>query len=214
MRTAKVGRDHSAFLKYAASEPFLLFTELDTVEGSKRDQDKTRLLTFIFVKVRLFFSVLIPDGLSASVARVFDALYEKLGLDDFKFMFGTLLTDNGSEFSNPERIEFSPSGERRSWVFYCNPYASWEKGAIEVCHELFRRIIPKGSSLKDLDDDKVCLINSHINSYIRESNGSMSAYDTFANAFPERAVRILNLLKIQRIDPQKVILHPSLVKNL
>ena len=36
---------------------------------------------------------------------VFDRLYRTLGKDDFSFFFGTLLTDNGVEFNNPEGIE-------------------------------------------------------------------------------------------------------------
>lgn len=95
IRQNKIGRDYSAFLQFAQSEPLIFFTEIDTVEGSKRDGNKKRLLTFIFVRSRIFYSVLLPDGTSRSVKVAIDNLYRKLGPDDFSFLFGVLLTDNG-----------------------------------------------------------------------------------------------------------------------
>jgi len=32
----------------------------------------------------------------------------------------------GSEFSNPEAIEFDEFGERRTYLFYCHPSAPYE----------------------------------------------------------------------------------------
>ena len=213
-RKAKIGRDLAAFLNYANSVPFLFYTQLDTVEGNKQQINKRRLMTLIFVKVRLFYCVCLPDGTSASIKNAFDDLYRKLGHDDFSFMFGTLLTDNGTEFSNPEEIEVdSVSGRMRSKVFFCNPYASWEKGAIEVCHELLRRIIPKGSDLSGINTEMTKRINDHINSYIRASNGDKSAFDTFADAFGDKARTILQKLNIDKIKPADVVLHPSLLKT-
>jgi len=213
-RVAKTGRDLAAFLNYANSLSFFLYTQIDTVEGTKRDEDKSRLLTFIFVRVRLFYSVSIPNGTQKSIKAAMDTLYKKLGHDDFTFAFGVLLTDNGVEFSDPLAIECdSSTGELRSRLFFCNPYSSWEKGAIEVCHELLRRIVPKGSSLKNISQNDADQINSHINSYIRGSNGQKNAYDTFVDAFGDRALRILKKLNITRIEPKDVILHPSLIKK-
>lgn len=213
-RKAKTGRDLASFLRYADSVPFLLLTQMDTVEGSRRSNDVARLLTFIFVKARLFYCEYIPNGTGKSVLAVFDKLYRVLGKDDFSFFFGTLLTDNGSEFNDPERIEIdSTTREKRSSVFFCNPYSSWEKGAIEVAHELLRRIIPKGTSLRNLTSKDAKLINNHINSYIRYSNGGKSAYDVFVEAYGERGKRVLNRLNIERIDPKDVILDPSLLRK-
>ena len=191
-----------------------MYTQIDTVEGTKRGEDKKRLLTFIFVRTRLFYSLPIPDGTQKSVQNAIDMIYDRLGYEDFSFMFGVLLADNGTEFENPSTIECEKAtGVLRSRIFYCNPYSSWEKGAIEVCHELLRRIIPKGSSLKDITEDDTKLINSNINSYIRQSNDLKSAYDTFIEAFGDRGIRILSKLNITRIEANDVILHPSLLKK-
>lgn len=214
IRNAKVGRDLASFLNFASNNPFVFFTQIDTVEGKKNDINQRRLLTIIVVRVRLFYCIPIEKSTSSSVVSAFNEIYRMLGEDDYKFLFNVLVTDNGSEFADVNGIEMCPDHQSiRSKVFFCNPYASWEKGAIEVCHELLRRIVPKGSSLANITTKQTQLINSHINSYFRQSNGELSAYDTFVNAFGERAKRILKKLHIERIDPKDVVLHPSLIKR-
>ena len=57
---------------------------------------------------------------------------------------GVLLTDRGSEFSDPLAIERSclEPGKRRCRVFYCDPLAPGQKGACERNHSELRRILP------------------------------------------------------------------------
>ncbi len=45
------------------------------------------------------------------------------------------LTDNGAEFKNPWDIEKDSEGRHRCYVFYCDPYASNQKGKLEKNHE-------------------------------------------------------------------------------
>ena len=47
-------------------------------------------------------------------------------------MFQVILTDRGSEFTDPAAIEFDAEGNRRTYVFYCDPQRSDQKGSIEV----------------------------------------------------------------------------------
>ncbi len=76
---------------------------------------------------------------SQSVIDYFDMLEEKFGLDNFRKMFPLILTDNGSEFSNPNAIEISPySKQQRTRVFFCDPNASWQKGKVENNHTNLR----------------------------------------------------------------------------
>ena len=210
IRNAKEGRDLASFIRYMETQPFLMFSELDTVLG--KINEPKRLLTIISPITKLFYSVLLPNGKSISIKKAFDHLFTILGRDDYTFMFGVLLTDNGSEFSRPEDIEVDSTGEIRSRVFFCNPYSSWQKGSLEVCHELLRRIIPKGSSFLSITPDSVSLINSHINSYTRQEIGGLSSYDLFVNSFGKRGISILKKLNISRIDPDKVYLKPELIK--
>ena len=56
-----------------------------------------------------------------------------------------LLTDNGKKFYILDEILNISSNIH---LFYCHPYSSFEKGSIENNHELIRRVIPKGVTLK------------------------------------------------------------------
>ncbi|MEG0452761.1 MAG: hypothetical protein RR558_06840, partial [Coprobacillus sp.] len=73
-------------------------------------------------------------------------------------------------FSDIEGIEFSPiTGERRTHIFYCDPYVSRQKGNIENINKQIRKFFPKGHSIngysqKDVRDRNMILIKSHIRS--------------------------------------------------
>lgn len=43
---------------------------------------------------------------SVFVTKIFSQLKQILGMDEFKRLFEVILTDNGTEFSDPESIEF------------------------------------------------------------------------------------------------------------
>ena len=43
---------------------------------------------------------------SVFVTKIFNQLKQILGMDEFKRLFEVILTDNGTEFSYPESIEF------------------------------------------------------------------------------------------------------------
>ena len=83
-----------------------------------------------------------------------NAIERVLGAKTFNKLFPVILTDNGSEFSNPKEIEYRDAvPSLRTKVFYCDPSSPYQKGACEVNHELIRRILPKGSSFDDLTQD-------------------------------------------------------------
>jgi IS30 family transposase len=68
------------------------------------------------------------------VIEVFDFLTRKLGIEVFNELFPVILTDNGTEFQFPARLEYDKNGEIRTKVFYCNPNSSWQKGMLEKNH--------------------------------------------------------------------------------
>lgn len=70
-----------------------------------------------------------------------------LGIRTFKKYFPVILTDNGSEFKNPWDIKKTKAGTHRTYVFYCDPYVSNQKGRLEKNHEYIRYVIPKGRSM-------------------------------------------------------------------
>jgi IS30 family transposase len=107
-------------------------------------------------------------------------------------------------------LEFGPDGERRTRVFYTNPGAPYQKGACENNHSLIRRVIPKGTSLKEYTQEDVNLLMNHINSYSRKKLNNRSAFDTFSFL---HGSSVLEKLGVARIDPDDITLNPSLLKK-
>ena len=84
-----------------------------------------------------------------------------LGPELFEKLFPVILTDNGSEFSNPRAIEYRETAQRgysyhRTNVFYCDAGSPYQKSAIEVNHELIRRILPKGTRYDVGNNSRYC----------------------------------------------------------
>lgn len=175
---------------------------MDTVEGRKGGKV---LLTLHFTNCNLMIACLRDRNDSKSVIEFFDSLDNTLGNDNFKKLFPVILTDNGSEFSNPSAIE-----SHGCKVFYCNPSAPYEKGACEVNHEFIRRISPKGQSFNDLSQDTVNLMMSHINSYGRKILNDKSPIDCFTTLYSQE---LLELLNIKTIKSDDINLTPSLIKK-
>ena len=66
-------------------------------------------------------------------------------------------------------------------------------------------------SFNPLDQDRINLVMSHLNSYPRESLGGATAYDAFVEEFGEEGETFLGKLGIVRIPADKVTLHPFLL---
>lgn len=148
---------------------------------------------------------------SKSVIETFNSLHDKLGEESFKRLFPVLLTDNGTEFSNPLRIETDMWGEIRTKVFYCDINRSDQKGSIEVNHEFIRRILPKGKTFENLTQENVNLMMSHINSYRRKKFNDVSPYTLFKMVFGQE---VLDLLEIKEIPPELVKFNAKFIKKL
>ena len=62
--------------------------------------------------------------------------------------------------------------------------------------------------MNEYDQEKIDIMMSHINSYMRAELGGRSPYDVFSFMY---GPNILGKLGIRRIDPSEVILKPSLL---
>lgn len=201
-----VGRTYEDFRKYMEVNPDLSVVEMDSVEGT-RDSLKV-LLTLFFRDCSLMLAFLRDANTARSVTDIFNALDEKLGRELFMKMFPVILTDRGSEFTDPAAIEFDKNGNRRTYVFYCDPQRSSQKGSIEVTHEFIRRILPKRTSFKTLTQGQVDLMMSHINSYSRKKLNDRSAYQMFSFFYGKDT---LDRLNIRSIDANEITLKPELL---
>ena len=154
---------------------------------------------------------LLPYKKSRYVSEIFNQLKQLLGIDEFKRLFEVILTDNGSEFSDPESIEFDMNtGGKICSVFYCDPNCSWQKGSIEKNHEYIRYILPKGTSFASLTQYDCYLIASHINSTPRLSLNNHSPYEASLLFLGNDNI---NKFKIKKIDYDDIDLSYRLLRK-
>ena len=198
-------RTYDDYMKYVKEHPDTPIVEMDSVVGKKGGKV---LLTIHFVNCSFMLAFIREHNDAQSVIDIFNQLQSILGIDKFKELFVIILTDNGSEFSNPTEIEFDlTTGEKRTQIFYCHPSSPFEKGSCEVNHELLRRILPKGTSFDALTQNDINLIMSHINSYKRKKLNNVSPYKMFSTIYGKDTI---DKLGIQEIEPNSV----SLSKNI
>lgn len=156
-KACRVGRTYADFLAFIKEEEnrYLPIAEMDSVEGKKGVGDKV-CLTLFFDSCSMMFGYIRDQNSASSVTKVFNDLKSALGEDVFAKLFPIILTDRGTEFSDPVSIEMSLDGKRRlSHVFYCDPMESNQKAEIERCHSDFRRIVPKGTSMNGFSQDDI-----------------------------------------------------------
>jgi IS30 family transposase len=202
---ARNGRTYEDFRKFIDDNPELPILEMDTVEGKKGGKI---LLTILFRNSKLMLAFLLNDKTTNSVITVFNTLEAALGNDLFEKTFPIILTDNGTEFSNPLALEFNSEGIGRTRIFYCNPTASYQKGMLEKNHEFIRYVIPKSTSMDYYTQADITRMINHINSLARESLNWTTPYDLAKILLDKEVLKKLNLEKVQS---HEIKLTPKLI---
>ena len=206
-KACTAGRSYKDFLAFTESMESSAIVQMDTVEG--RAGGKV-LLTLCFVNSSFMLTYLRDANTSKSVTDIFNMLWAVLGREYFMEVFPVILTDNGSEFSNPSAIEFDEAGNRRTHLFYCNPSSPFEKGSAENNHEFIRRILPKGTSFDNLTHDDIQRLNNHMNSYKRKKLNNKSPHEAFVFLHGEEVTRRLGA---EYISPGDIVLRPKLLQK-
>lgn len=184
---------------------------MDTVIGTQGGKGGNCFLTLLFRQFNFMFIYLMPYKKSVYVTEIFNNLKQILGVDEFKRLFEVILTDNGTEFADPESIEIDfNTGEKLCSVFFCDPNCSWQKGSLEKNHEFIRYILPKGTSFASITQEDCFKISSHINSVPRLSLNNISPYDY---ALPFIGKNNINKLNIKKIDYDNIDLSYRLLKK-
>lgn len=205
--TIRKGRTYEDFEKYLVENPDTQVVEMDTVEGKKGGKV---LLTMLFRNSKLMLAFLLNDKTSNSVLKAFNWIESILGNYLFEKTFPVILTDNGSEFSNPLSLEFNEEGIGRTRIFFCNPGASYQKGAIEKNHEFIRYVLPKGTSMDNLTQKDIDLMINHINSLTRASLNNATPYDLAQILLDKNVLKKLNL---EKVPANKIQLNTKLLKK-
>ena len=111
---------------------------MDTVEGRKGGKV---LLTIFFRNCDLQLMYIRDTNTSASVTEVFNSIRTVLD-DDFAKVFPLLLSDRGTEFTNPSAVEINTvTGKIQCRLFYCDPQQTNQKSRCERNHEYIRYIL-------------------------------------------------------------------------
>ena len=194
----KIGRFYKDFQEYMELHPNASIVEIDTVIGTSGGKGGKCMLTIYFRASHLMLIYLLPYKQSKYVSKVFNDLRILLNDDEYSRLFEVILTDNGTEFSDPLSIEVNPNtGEKLTNVFYCDANCSWQKGSIEKNHEYIRYVLPKGTSFAGLNQDDCYLLASHINSIPRISLNNNSPYKAALLFISKKNLDKFNLSEIE-----------------
>lgn len=207
IRVNRTYKDYLAFVELH-KEKDISIVQMDTVEGIKGGKC---FLTLLLVQYNLMFIFLIDSQTIQCVSKVFEWIRDTIGIEEYKRIFEIILTDNGHEFFDPEYLELdSNTKEQISHVFFCDPSASYQKGAIEKNHEYIRYILPKGSSFDELTQEDCNILMSHINSVPRDSLRGATPYQESLYFLKED---LLTKLGVISIHPDEVSLSTDLLKK-
>ena len=201
------GRTYEDFKEYIGKHTEASIVEMDTVEGIKGGKV---FLTLLFRQSKFMLIYLMEEKTMKCIEEKFKEIKEIIGKELYQKIFEVVLTDNGPEFFNPLSIEVEEeTGEIISHVFYCDPGASWQKGAIEKNHEYIRYVLPKGSSFEELTQEKTNILMNNINSTSRDTLNGKTPYEAVQLILKEEIIKKLGITKI---EPDEVNLSPNLLK--
>lgn len=154
--------------------------EMDSVIGKKKSKATLLVLTERKTRFELVFKL--PDKTDESVVAALDRIESRWGFELFRKVFRTITVDNGTEFSDVEGMQRSSQkeGEKRTHVYYCHPYSSWERGSNENLNKMVRRRFPKGTSFKNKSASEIIAAQNWINGYPRKIHDFCSAGKLFS----------------------------------
>lgn len=174
--------------------------EMDCVIGLSKDSQC--VLTLYLRPCKVQVCLLLCEKTSSAVAAALDMLERAIGKALFQRLFGLVLTDDGTEFSDAEALERSAShGTARAKVHYCDVRQSQQKGGCERNHVELRKLLPKGRkiSFDDLEARDMAVAMSQLNSEPRPSLMALSPIAMLRAADPEAAAALADALGIEEV---------------
>ena len=203
----RLGRTYVDFLKFLDEENNPAYVQMDTIIGKMGGKC---ILSFYFEHISFVILLLRESNNAASVIAHFNQMDADLGREDFEKFFKICLTDNGTEFSNPNALELDSNGLMRARIFYCDPGVPNQKAGVESIHKHVRRILPKGTSFDALTQEDLNLISSNLNSLPRKRLNNQCPIDLFNLIYGSE---LLHKLNINRIDLNELCLNTHLLKK-
>lgn len=206
-RRCHIGRTYADYEEYISLNPDSMVSQMDSVIIHKGGQC---ILTILLTSCDLQLMFLRERNTAASVTEVFRGLRNRLGEKHFKELFQVILTDRGSEFTDPKKIEADmETGEIQCRVFYCDPMNSNQKSNCERNHEFIRYVIPKNQAKEWYTETEIMMMMNHINSYPRKKWNGQAPIDLFEKIYGRE---VSTLLGLEKIPSDSIHLTPGLIK--
>lgn len=199
----RTGRSYKDYQTFMNDYPGVMAVQMDVVEGLREDLKCFLALSWPHLQLSLYY--LMERQTARCVEETLQYLHKRLGTELFQMLFPIILTDNGSEFSNPSALE--SLGTR---IFYCDPMASYQKGHVENQNRLLRRIIPKGHSIQQLQFEDSFIINANLNSWVKLSVNNRTPIRMLKRLYPKEVIEALHLYEV---PPNDVVLLPHLLQD-
>ena len=87
----------------------------------------------------------------------------------------TVTTDNGREFAWHEHLDAAIG----CTSYFCDPYASWQRGSNESANGLIRQYLPKKRDLSKVTQEKIDMIMERLNNRPRKRSGFKTPNQVF-----------------------------------
>lgn len=139
--------------------------EMDCVCSSASSGNALLVLTERLARKEIVFKIKRKN--SENVVKCLNFLERKYGRL-FGKIFKSITVDNGSEFSSFSEMQKSVFGNRkRTTIYYCHPYSSYERGTNERMNREIRRVFPKGTDFGKVSVSEVRGVENWLNNYPR-----------------------------------------------
>lgn len=137
--------------KYIDKRRFFGDWEADFIVSGKKG--KGALLVFVERKSRYVLIFKLEDRKVATINYI---LYTLIGAH---LAVNSLTIDNDICFRHHKEM----SEIMKAPIYFCHPYHSWEKGAVEKMNQLIRRFIPKGTNIAKVSKKKIMWVQNILN---------------------------------------------------
>lgn len=140
--------------------------EMDCVAGIKNSHSALLVLTERLTRREIVCKM--ERQTADNVVNCINALERRYG-ELFPKIFKTVTVDNGAEFTSFDEMQRSVFGdEKRTTIYYCHPYCSFERGTNERMNREIRRIFPKGTNFDKVSESEIAKMEEWLNDYPRE----------------------------------------------
>lgn len=139
--------------------------ELDTVVSTSKGKHQC-LMTLTDRKIRFEIIARLDGKTKEDVINKIKRI-KKILKNNLNEIIKSISTDNGSEFSAWKEIQKILN----TTVYFCHPYASFEKGTNEKHNGIIRYFIPKGKLIENYSNKEINDIANWMNNYPRKIFG-------------------------------------------